>query len=205
MNNVSFTLYDTHIKSNYFYTKLIAKKAKSLPNLQKWSAHFDYDIICKDVYIKKIKDQPEVKYSEFNFKIFNCILATNSMLYKWKKSNTKSCIYCTCDDHTSEHLLVECSHVSPLWQKLEMYFNDVINWEAIVTGKSLTKLQNIVVTILCFVVYKKFTIERTQNTRQDLISYIIAQMRYVKLKYSNIVSMVSLTQNIQDVIEILQA
>ncbi len=204
-NNISYRLNDTQTKSKYFYTRLIAKKAKSLPNLHKWSVHFDYDINCEDVYMHKIKNQPEAKYSEFNFKIFNGILATNSKLFKWKKSDTKSCIYCKCDDHTSQHLLVECSHVSPLWQKLNIYFHDVINWEAVVTGKSLTTIQNTLVTILCYEVYKKFTIARIQNTKQDLINYIITQLRYVKISYSHIASMVTLTQNIKDVIEILQA
>ena len=165
---------------------------------------FDYDIDCNDVYMQKIKNQPEAKFSEFNFKIFNGILATNNKLFKWKRSDTKSCIYCECEDHTSQHLLVECKHVSPLWQKLHAYFNGVINWQAIVTGKTFSSIQNTIVTILCYLVYKKFTIERTQNVQQELICYLIKQLAYIKVSYSNITSMVSLSQNIDNVIDILQ-
>ncbi len=117
-NDILCVLDDIQTKSKYFYTKLIAKKVKPPPNLQKWTVHFDYDINCNDVYLQKIKNQPEAKFSEFNFKIFNGILATNNKLFKWKRSDTKCCIYCECEDHTSQHLLVECKHVSPLWQKL---------------------------------------------------------------------------------------
>ncbi len=142
--------------------------------------------------------------SQFNFKIFNGILATNNKLFKWKRSDTKCCIYCECEDHTSQHLLVECKHVSPLWQKLHTYFDDVINWQAIVTGKTINTLQNTIVTILCYLVYKKFIIERTQNVKQDLIRYLVKQLGYIKARYSNIASMVSLAQSINNVIDILQ-
>ena len=202
-HEVSFHLDVTKIGSKYFYDNLINKKAKPLPNLETWSAQFG-NVIWDNVYQQKIKNQPESKYAEFNFKIVSGILATNSKLFKWKKSEIKSCIYCQCDEHTAQHLLSSCQHVHLLWDKLTRYFDIVITWEIIVTGKALTLPKNIIVTMICYVIYKKFIVDRNNQVKEELVNYTLKQLKYIGANYSYISSKRSLAMDVNDVIEVIE-
>ena len=170
--------------------------------MQSWHELFG-DIIWENVYNQKVKNQPETKYAEFNFKIISGILATNSKLYKWKKSESKLCIYCHCHEHTAEHMLIECQHVYYLWQKLARYFNTPITWEIIVLGKMLTKSQNVIVTVICFAIYKKFIVDRNSQIREDSVSYVVRQLKCIHESYKHIPSKVALAMSINDVTELL--
>ena len=191
-------------KSNYFYRKLIIRKAKPMTKLKKWNEVFNKDISWKNVYFIKVKNQPEVKHAEFNFKIISDILATNNKLHKWRKSDTSECIYCSAE-HTPKHLLNECIHVKPLWQKLHSYFRKCVTWFDIITGGALTNNQNIVVTLLCFEVYKKFLVDRTSpELKEDILIYIKRQLKCLSIRYSYITSLTTLVMAINTVIEIIE-
>ena len=60
---------------------------------------------------KSIKDIKEVKLADFQYKINNNILVTNSFLFKIKKINNNRCSYCNDHRETIEHLLLNCTKV----------------------------------------------------------------------------------------------
>ena len=68
--------------------------------------YFEKDVELYGVYKHKLKDKLEMKIGELNYNILNNILATGYM-YKWKRTQNASCIYCNNDLHDSEHLLMD--------------------------------------------------------------------------------------------------
>ena len=56
------------------------------------------------LYNSSIKDIKEVKLADFQYKINNKILVTNSFLFKIKKINSNGCSYCNEYGETIEHL-----------------------------------------------------------------------------------------------------
>ena len=195
----------TKFKSKYFYNILIKNKAKPLRTLHTWSDAFNDNIDWKKVYENRIDKQPEIKYAEFNYKIVSDILATNCKLYKWGKVPNKNCIYCRYELHTTHHLLYDCTNVHNMWKRLSAFFNKELTWRDIVFGEKLTLLQNHVITIICFEIYKIFLVDQDKNihTNDDLSGKIVNKLRYVKSRYSHITSKTELCNALSELMKLL--
>ncbi len=63
--------------------------------------------------------------------------------------------------------------------------------------------KNTIVTIICFVIYKKFIIDQNNQVKEDLVSYAFKQLRYISANYSCISSKRSLAMTINEVIEVI--
>ena len=61
----------------------------------------------------------EIKLRDFQFKINNRILVTNSFLFKIKKKDTNQCSYCNQEAETILHLLFYCGKVEQFWNDLK--------------------------------------------------------------------------------------
>ena len=110
----------------------------------------------------KILNQLEPKIREFNYKFLNKILATNKNLYTWKISDSYSCIYCLPHviEHTDKHLLWDCPHIQEVWAIFSRVFDTDINWSVIVKGVKGNHYINQLLSLLMYVIYKKFQKER---------------------------------------------
>ena len=205
----TFTLYleGTETKSKYFYQILVKEKAKPLKILKTWDEIFQQEIEWDTVYHDKIKNQPEMKLSEFNYKIISGILATNYMLHKWRHSEHEHCIYCTEPKHTSIHLVYDCTHAQSIWRKVGNQFSHQLNLKNIITGNELTKTENHVITIICYVIYKKFIVEREKQIHEhaEIVPYVLTELKSIRERYSHISSKHTLVATLSVVIDVIAA
>ena len=79
------------------------------------------------LYNSSIKDIKEVKLSDFQYKIKNKILVTNSFLFKIKKINSNECSYCNEYGETIEHLFLNCSKVKDFWNSIQDWLRNNCN------------------------------------------------------------------------------
>ena len=88
----------------------------------------------------------------------NKILATNKNLYTWKISDSCNCIYCLphVTEHTDKHLLWDCPHIQEVWVNFSHVFDTDINWSVIVKGVKGNHYINQLLSLLMYVIYKKF-------------------------------------------------
>ena len=60
----------------------------------------------------------------FQYKILNCILYTNSILYKMKLIPSPLCTFCGDHEETLEHLLVKCVYAKEFWSATTSWLNN---------------------------------------------------------------------------------
>ncbi len=178
----------TNKKCKYFYSKLLCQTAVEPHFKQKWSLDFHTEIDCVEIYRNKLKAQPEMKIAEFNYKLVNGILATGKNLYIWKKIDSDICFYCHNGVHNIKHLLMECKYVGLIWHNIGHIFNKIIVWQDIVLGLTNSKEQNIIISLITYLIYKKCLIDRdTVNTRNiELDVYIKQEMIYRRELYKKL-------------------
>ena len=146
----------TDIKCKQLYISIIKQKAVQPKTTNMWARTLDLEINWAAIANNKLTNQTEVKVAEFNYKVLNNILATNANLFRWGKSQTPQCIYCAQDMHTSKHLLWDCMHISRLWKKVGDALNYAMTWQKIVIGVHGNKVLNSIVSLVAYIIYKKF-------------------------------------------------
>ena len=112
------------------------------------------------LYNYSIKDIKEVKLADFQYKINNKILVTNSFLFKIKEINKNGCSYCNEHSETIEHLFLNCTKVKDFWNSLQDWLSNNCNITLHLEEKSLIfssqKPRSIENYILCLQVYKEY-------------------------------------------------
>ena len=86
-----------------------------------------------DVYKRKCLMLYNNKICEFNYKLLNNLLASNTKLYKWKKATTDKCRLCGSIE-TVSHMLYECIHIQHIWQKISVALNINIRYKTVILG-----------------------------------------------------------------------
>ena len=167
-----------HPKSKLYYLSL--KKQKELrPNsFNFWQNKFE-TFSFKNFYQNKIRKMHIAKIKEFLFKIIHNICLCRDLLYKWKISDSKNCIYCSCDCHTFKHLIFDCYEVKEFWKKIQTVLDIAISYEILIIGdKNIT--QNNMFSVLMYIIYKKFLVdyENIGNNREPLLSFIKNDLKY---------------------------
>ena len=100
-----------------------------------------------------------------------------------------SCIYCKFHTQDTKHLLWECNTVKTLWQKVSQIINLDVNWQHIVLGVNGNRQANLVISVVSFLIYKKFQQEKLLlNGFQDTSNYMIPEIQYKALLYFKIKS-----------------
>ena len=79
------------------------------------------------LYNSSIKDIKEVKLADFQYKIYNKSLVTNSFLFKIKKINNNGCFYCNGHGETIEHLFLNRTKVKDFWNNLQDWLSNNCN------------------------------------------------------------------------------
>lgn len=70
------------------------------------------------IYTNKIKNTYDKRLSEFNYKLLNNILCTNSFLQKCKLRQNAECDYCDISNEDIKHLIFDCDNVKSVWHNL---------------------------------------------------------------------------------------
>lgn len=75
------------------------------------------------LYNTTIRKNKEVKLQDFQYKINNKILVTNSFLCKIGKIDSNLCSFCKEHPEKINHLFLECDKVKEFWNSLKLWFN----------------------------------------------------------------------------------
>ncbi len=80
-----------------------------------------------------------------------------------------------------------------------------MNWKNILTGMEINIIENQLLTIICYEIYKKFLHDREhENQIENIINYMGRQLNIVRLRYSTITSKQYLIPYIADIICIIE-
>ena len=151
----------SNYKSKHFYSEIIDHKVCKPKSNTKWENEFHCEINWSNIYCFKLKIIHEAKIREFNYKILLNILATNDNLYRWKIINSKYCIYCKGTViHNEKHLLWECAHLKSIWQMVFNALHVTESWKNVIFGIPNKYVENIIISILAYLIYKKFQIDK---------------------------------------------
>ena len=107
-------------------------------------------------YSKNLNNIKEVKLGDFQFKINNRILDTNTFLFKLKKKENNLCSYCNQEAESITHLLFHCGTVAKFWKTLKTWLE----------RKSNINIQIVLKEKMC------------SSPAQALLSYMITIAKY---------------------------
>ena len=137
----------------------------------------------KDLYLTKLKNNFEIKITDFNFKLLNGLLATGYNLFKWNKRDNSSCIYCNHETHDESHMFYKCMMVNNLWKKLSNVFEIKVNLHMLITGINASTIQNQIISLLCLLIYNKFIIDCNNVCHESLYAYIRKKLQLYRSIY----------------------
>ena len=114
--------------SKEYYWKLVETFVPETGNrsLQSWQLDLKSSLTNDDLadllptFFKLVKAS---KLRNFQFRLINRILTTNTLRNKWNKQISPLCYYCKIAKETVLHLLVECPYVANCWKNLTRWLN----------------------------------------------------------------------------------
>ena len=141
------------------YDKIIPVNEVTIPN--KWINEIgDIQIDEWKKINEKLNYIKEVKLRDFQFKINNCILVTNSFLFKIKKKDTNRCSYCNQEAESITHLLFYCGKVVEFWKNFKTWLGRKANINLQVEIKNILfsshsqALLSYLITVAKYYIYK---------------------------------------------------
>ena len=193
-------------KSGFFYDILSSKKAETPPSERYWSRRLNIMTInWQAIYTSKIKNFPERKISEFNYKLIHNLVASGYILSKWNPNFSGVCQNDQCNDiETTEHMLYACHNIKPVWDLVSNILKLKVDWRCIVLGPPLMttlaqKQKMVIISILTFTFYKYWLNNRGNFNLHALIFMIKQELaltvkvyRLVTNKYVNTKMLLSL-------------
>ncbi len=153
------------VKSRHFYTRLRDIKFHP-PDITKWNRLTGTadGQIRNDVYMRQVKNIPEKKIAEFNYKVLNRILPCGQLVCKWDNTVSEKCTQCNVVEDIS-HLLFHCSIAKPIWRIIAEAFNIDICLSDIVFGVD-NQYENYVISLTAFSIYKYWIICQKRKTQR---------------------------------------
>ena len=85
-------------------------------------------------------------------------------------------------------MLFECQNVKIVWGKIEKVLSININYEFLILGNSESILLNNIMSIILYIIYKKFIEDNNDISKKSdttLIQYISKELIYRKNLYEN--------------------
>ena len=180
-------------KSNVFNKELVVQKQLLPKCTSYWSHQFNIIFDINQFYMRKLKPLQDIKVKEFVFKILHNICVCNYLLHKWKISQTAKCIYCEHNVHNIKHMLWECNQVRPLWNRVENILHLTLSYGDVILGVE-NEMTNIIISTICYCIYKKFLSDRERLTDQNIcLIYVKSELKrrcnlYLHTKLKNSLS-----------------
>ena len=114
----------SEVTSKRVYWKLISGLVAQPTAQLKYNETFD-DVCLdwKEIYSLPFKVALDTKTREFQYKILNRYLVTNTFLKKIGKTDSAACSFCGVMEESLEHLLVTCHFTATLWKELLVWCN----------------------------------------------------------------------------------
>ena len=194
-NNVYILENKTNVICNIYIKKLIQAKKGSrvfydiLVNVKeyipqnKWQEEID-DISENDwkLYFSNIKHWHEVQIRDFQYKINNKILVTNSFLARINKIDSGMCSYCNEQPENIYHLFVTCPKIKLFWNDLKTWLTTNANItlsledrEIIFSYTGKKELLNYIYVLAKLYIYKNKFISRSISV-QGFINFLKKKM-----------------------------
>ena len=149
------------MKTKIYYNIMVLSKFEKPISQIRWQ-HVDNMRLESDwqnIYITKIRNIPDRKLSQFNFKLLHNIIPCRRDLYKWNKINSQLCIYCG-ENETLIHVYYECKYVNIIWRSIGSILNTNIQWKHIVLGiignNNQINFRNMLYSVTAYALYKKW-------------------------------------------------
>ena len=152
-----------------FYQRLIDKK-KHPATLHKWGQILNIDInpdLKRSVFDLKLKQVKETKIKEFNYKVFQNILACNNLVSKWDHSKSSNCEICGLKDDI-HHLIFKCDLAQSVWNTVATHLNQNISDKDVILGVQ-DPILNYLFSFVAFTIYKYWLISSKKNQARNLI------------------------------------
>ena len=169
-------------KAQFYYTNLF--------NLTSFDFSNSYKI--------KVKQIPDKKICEFNFKVLSNILSCRKKLYKWHVTQNANCMLCNSEE-TVEHLLFTCPIKQKIWKFVCTMLNIRCQFKTLVLGAS-NFIVDWAVSLISFCFYKFW---RWSN---DVVSDAVtnaACVRNLKLNLKNYIAIYKIC-NYDDITKMLE-
>ena len=202
------TGFDIHNKKcKWFYNKIVALKQKNSKVPGKWKDEFQDEPDWSVVFVNKVTFQLEIKIAEFNFKFLNNFLPTKDNLYRWKKSDSPICTFCNQHIHDRKHLLWDCADIRNVWCTINSVTPILIDWKLIVTGSNSNKCVNKVVSLICYLIYKKYLADKDkhQNLQNSVQPFLKSELFFRLRMYSDDICDLETRQFITSVANVLHS
>lgn len=160
-------------KCNFYYENMLSRKFKP-PCHQSYLGR-NYCVnkeYWPSIYTNKIKNMYDKRLSEFNYKLLNNILCTNSFLQKCKLRQNAECDYCDISNKDIKHLIFDCDNVKQVWHNLNNALKFIVKWKHVVIGFYVETnpevlFYNTIISYIAFKIYKFKMGCRIKNECQD--------------------------------------
>ena len=174
----------TQWKSRQFYDLQINHISEN-PSF-KMQKHLFHDTceseLYETIYIK-VKNIPDKKLAEFNFKILHSIMICGKYLNKWDNSVSKTCNICnTLED--IQHILYECTLANCIWNIANNVIDTPFTKRDIIlhyTNPVNNHAVNFFITIISYCIYKFWVICHNQEQVKNKITmkfHMISDLRH---------------------------
>ena len=106
-------------------SKELRSKVTASPTVQaKYTELFENDNLeWNEIYSLPFKVALDTRSREFQYRILNRYLVTNSFLQKIGKIDSSMCSFCNAEAESLEHLFLSCPIINPLWANLIVWCN----------------------------------------------------------------------------------
>ena len=106
-------------------SKELRSKVTASPTAQaKYTELFENDNLeWNEIYSLPFKVALDTRTREFQYRILNRYLVTNSFLQKIGKIDSSMCSFCNAEAESLEHLFLSCPIINPLWANLIVWCN----------------------------------------------------------------------------------
>ena len=169
--------------SRSIYDKILPVKEQVLNN--RWNTDLGQITIEEQkLGNANLKYINEIKLRDFQFKINNKILVTNSFLYKINKIDNHLCSFCQKETESIYHLLCTCDIVKAFWDTFKTWVSGKINTDINLSDKNIIysafskcSLLNYLIVLAKYYIYKNKFHKKSLNIRKF--------ESYVKVKFNN--------------------
>ena len=193
VNDTDIVLYDfreeslNNVKSKLFYRNLVSQKVERPHQEKNWAAMLNINSF-QGIYQRKIHDIHENKLKEFNFKLLQGILPCGTNLKKWRKKSCDLCKICKVQEDV-RHMLYECSFAQGIWNDLGEFLQKNISFYTLVTGDNLTQPENVITTMIAFLIYKQWLLGSLNNRPLPVhgnITLLLHDIKFRNLVYKSL-------------------
>ena len=103
-------------------------------------ANRDHPLDWERIYLIPFKSTLDTVTREFQYKLLNQILVTNTVLFKMKKVDSPLCSFCHTEDEALPHLFSSCAAIQPFWISVKAFLRknalhpELVNEQSILLG-----------------------------------------------------------------------